>query len=158
MNLPTRKSPRLKGYDYSNENYYYVTLCTHAKKCIFGAADQLNAFGKIARQELVDISSHFNGIQIDKFVIMPNHIHAIIIVGCVDDIEKVKPFPTLSLIIGLYKSGVTKKIHDINPETEVWQKSFYDEVIRCEQGYRKIWEYIDGNPLLWQLDEYHASL
>ena len=157
MVLPNRKLPRLRGFDYSSQNYYHVTICTCDKKHLFGTIEELNIFGKIAQQELINIPSHFKGVTIDQFVIMPNHIHAIIIIGRNKETEWSRPFPTLPTIVGLYKSGISKKIHEIRPGIEVWQKSFYDEIIRNEQSYREIWEYIGGNPLQWQLDKYYTN-
>ena len=102
MVLPNRKLPRLQSFDYSSQNYYHITVCTCGKKHLFGTIGELNVFGKIAQQELINIPSHFRGVTIDKFVIMPNHIHAIIILGCCEGAERSRPFPTLSTIIGLY--------------------------------------------------------
>ncbi len=153
MELPTRKLPRLQQYDYSKQNYYYVTICTHEKSHLFGSFNNLNQFGKIAQAELLNIPTHFDGIKIDKYVVMPNHIHAIIIIGCNGEAERSRPFPTLSTVIGLYKSGVSKLIHEIEPQIPVWQKSFYDKIIRNEQGYQEVWQYINENSLKWQEDE-----
>ncbi|MEG2571087.1 MAG: transposase, partial [Clostridia bacterium] len=77
--------------------------------------------------------NHFEGVRIDKYVIMPNHVHAIIVIGCGDN-------------VGLYKSGVSKRIHEIRPNIIIWQKSFNDRIIRNEQGYHEAWKYIDENP------------
>ncbi len=153
MKLPKRRLPRLSGYDYSTDNYYFVTLCTHQKKCLFGDGCSLNLLGQIAEQELLNISVHFECVKIDKYVIMPNHIHAILVIGCGNDTEWSRPSPTLSTVIGLYKSGVSKKIHEIEPGLTIWQKSFYDRIIRNESGYLETWKYIDENPLKWQEDE-----
>ena len=145
MTLPKRKLPRLKGFDYSTENYCFVTICTKDKKCIFGETNQRNEFGRIAEKELQELSEHYDGVRVEKYVIMPDHIHAIIVIGC-DDAERSRPFPTLSTVVGLYKSGVSRKIHEKCPELEVWQKSFYDSIIRDDKDYMEIWKYIDGNP------------
>lgn len=160
MELHNRKSLRLCGYDYSNQNYYYITICTHNKCNLFweGKRDEengidrslkgkLNKFGKIAECELVNIQNHFKDVRVDKYVIMSNHIHAIIVIGC-DGVEeeRSRPFPTLSTIIGLYKSGVSKRIHETDPNIKIWQKSFNDHIIRSESGYREVWQYIDTNP------------
>lgn len=148
MDFPDRKRLRLKGYNYANKNFYYVTICTHNKLQLFGSAGELNDIGKIAENELLNIPSHFNCVQIDKYVVMPHHIHAIIIIknGFEYSAEQTGTFPTLSAIIGLYKSGVSKQIHFILPDIQIWQTSFYDRIIRNEQIYRKIWQYIDDNP------------
>ena len=95
-------------------------------------------------------------IIIDEYVIMPNHVHAIIIIGCdgktCSETERSRPFPTLSTIVGLYKSGVSKRIHIINKEIEVWQKHYYDHIIRNRNDYSEIWKYIDNNPIKWEED------
>lgn len=160
MELPNRKLTRLANYDYSNQNYYFVTICTHNKSELFGEIDcgtvktassanniKLNVFGEIAKSELLNIPNHFDGIYINKYVIMPDHVHAIIVIGCKGGTERSRPFPTLSTIVGLYKSGVSKRIHEIEPNIKIWQKSFNDRIIRNEKGYREVWQYIDTNPL-----------
>lgn len=142
--LPQRKHPRLCYYDYSTPGYYFVTICTHEKRCIFGSPMHLNQLGRIADAAFGEISEHFPNVQVDKYVVMPNHVHAIIVL----------PPGTagLSSIVGSYKSYVTKRIHAANPNMPVWQTSFHDHVIRSQQGYEKIWYYIDSNPLKWEDD------
>ncbi len=83
---------------------------------------------------------------------MPNHIHAIISINKCDDKERSRPFPTLSTVIGLYKSGVSRKIG-----FPIWQKSFHDHIIRDEKEYQEIWQYIDTNPQKWEEDCYDAK-
>jgi REP element-mobilizing transposase RayT len=149
----SRKSPRLKDYDYSSENYYFVTICTHDKKCIFGTPEELNALGIIAKTELLQIPSHFDHVKIDQCVVMPNHVHAIVVIGCGNcegTTEK------LDMIVGQYKSGVTRKIRNLVPEMEVWQRSFHDHVIRSRSSYEKIWEYIAFNPQGWEKDCFYC--
>jgi REP element-mobilizing transposase RayT len=150
-----RKKTRLSGYDYTKEAYYYVTLCTHRKMHLFGDVNNLNIFGKLAEDELLNIPKHFTGIQIDKHVIMPNHLHAVIVIGCTDIIAGDKKYPSLSTIIGSYKSGVSRQIHRIKPDIKVWQTTFYDHIIRNEQDYNEICRYIDENPAKWTGDEYY---
>ena len=99
MESKKRKLPRLSGYGYSNHNYYFVTICTHEKKPIFGEVGHPNELGQIVEQELLNISSHFVGVKIDKYVIMPNHIHAIIVLGCSDEVERSRPLPIYYLSI-----------------------------------------------------------
>ena len=127
--FPNRKNPRLKQYDYATENYYFVTICTADKKCIFGSPNHLNTFGKLSKEGLQLIGTHFSTVKVDKFVVMPNHIHAIIILSA----DSVK----LTTVVGSYKSYVTKKIHEIDPKIKVWQSSFHDHVIRNQQSYEK---------------------
>ncbi len=147
MEYPVRKRNRLKDYDYSTQNYYFVTVCTHNKKPLFGKPDQLNEYGKIAERDLLSIPKHFEGIKINQYVIMPNHIHAIIVIGCDGNItERSRPFPTLPTIMGLYKSGVSRQIHEYDKSVKVWQKSYYDEIISADPQYLNIWQYIESNP------------
>ena len=142
--FPNRKRPRLASFNYSTPNYYFITICTHNKKCIFGKPNQLNAFGNIALQALTDIQRHFPNVTVDKAVVMPNHVHAIIVLD--------GHGTNLSVVVGLYKSYVSKQIHNISPNLKVWQTSFHDHVIRGQQSYEKIWNYIDGNPSKWEDD------
>ena len=153
MQLPKRKLPRLSGFDYSSENYYYVTICTHNRKDLFGTPDNLTVYGKIAKKHLLEIESHYDGIYIDKYVIMPNHIHAIIVIGCEPNAERSRPFPTLETILGLYKSGVSREIHKISPQLKVWQKSYFDKIIRNNDAYLEVCRYIEENPIKWIIGE-----
>ena len=151
MDFPKRKLPRLSGYDYSRSNYYFVTICTDEKKDLFGEIGKLNCFGKIAEQKLLEIEQHYENVFVDKYVIMPNHIHAIIILKKLKT-ERSRPFPTLSEVVGLYKSGVTKGIHKIESKLKIWQKSFNDVIIRNEKAYNEICKYIYDNPLKAVID------
>ena len=142
--FPNRKHPRLATIDYSTPNYYFITICTHNKKCIFGKPDQLNDFGNIALQALTDIPHHFPNVTVDKAIVMPNHIHAIIVLS--------NHQTNLSTVVGLYKSSVSKQIHSIAPNEIIWQSSFHDHVIRNQRNYKQIWTYIDENPSKWEDD------
>ncbi len=139
MDLPKRKLPRLSGYDYSSANHYFITVCTHGKSCIFGSADAISEFGSIAERELIDLENHFKNVFVDKYVVMPNHIHAIIVIK---NDERVHSLPT---VIGSYKSAVSRKIHESMPKLKVWQKSFYDRIIRSDKDYVQICKYIEEN-------------
>lgn len=150
MDLPNRKSPRLTGFDYSSENSYFVTICTKSKKCLFGTVDHLNIYGQIAENGLRKIPNKNKEIKLDKYIIMPNHIHAIITIGCNRAIRDVEEHENLSMIVGLYKSGVSREIHKFSPGLEIWQKSFYDHIIRNESAYYEICRYIDENPVRWK--------
>lgn len=154
MNIPRRKTARIPGFDYASEHYYFVTICAHERKSIFGAPGDLNQFGKIAEAELKKLESHYRGICVDKMVVMPNHVHAIIVIDCE---SKDMTYPSLNTIVGQYKSGVTRRIREIVPEMIVWQRSYHDHVIRDRIGYEKIWNYIDGNPLKWLEDCYYTE-
>ena len=151
MDLPKRKPQRLRGFDYSKANYYFVTICTDERKDLFGEIGKLNELGNLAEKKLLEIEHYYENVFVDKYVIMPNHIHAIIVLNNLKT-ERSRPFPTLSQVVGLYKSGVTKEIHEKEPEIKVWQKSFNDVIIRNEKAYNEICKYIYDNPLKAEMD------
>lgn len=142
-----RKNPRLKDYDYTLGGYYFITICTADKKHYFGKIVedkiQLSEIGKLAYNNIENLEKIYNVIKIDKFVVMPNHIHMILIIDKETDL-------TLSRIIKQYKEWITKTI--MKP---IWQKSYYDHIIRNEKDYYRIWKYIDENELKWSLDKYY---
>ena len=145
--LCPRKNPRLQNYDYRRENYYFVTVCAHHKQCVFGAAGKPNVVGQMAAQGIKDISRHFPGVGVDESVVMPNHVHMILV------------FPqeqcNLPAVVGSYKSYMSKMFHVEHPGVTLWQRSFYDHIIRDENAYCEIKRYIQENPLKWDLDEYN---
>ena len=147
--FPVRKHPRIRGYDYSQPNYYFVTICTGDKQCIFGTPDRLNSYGRIAEDGLQNIPAHFPTVRLDKYVVMPNHIHAILVLTDND--------VSLPVVIGQYKAYVTKQIHSLHKGIPVWQTSFHDHVIRNQKAYEQIWRYIDSNPMNWQKDCFYTE-
>ena len=147
--FPVRKSPTIPNFDYSTPNYYFVTICTNRKTCLFGTPGKENWRGKIAEKGLLQINQHFSSVLVDKYVVMPNHVHAIIILQ--DDQAN------LTTVVGQYKSYVTRQIHKMEPDIQVWQTSFHDHGIRTQAGYEKIWNYIEGNPAKWCEDCFFAE-
>jgi len=156
-----RKPNRLRDYDYSQEGYYFITICTRGRKEFFGDIREgkidLNRFGETVNQCWYDLPRHYPNSSLDSFVIMPNHIHGIIVIDNDDVVGNgLKPFPThgLSEIIRGFKTFSSRKI---NEKIEIdnkfqWQKSFYDHIIRGERSLDLIREYIQNNPLKWDLD------
>ncbi len=149
-----RKSTRIPRYDYSAENYYFVTICTKNMQCIFGSIFRPNALARIAQEEMLRIPEHYQNVTVEKFVVMPNHVHAIIIISGTGIHEK---GPTLNSVVGSYKSGVTRRIHQMVPGIIVWQRSFHDHVIRNQHSYERIWTYIENNPISWEQDCFHCE-
>ena len=140
----TRKPTRIPKYDYTSDNYYFITICTHEKECIFGTVEQLNQLGEIAMQDLQNIENCYEGVRIDNCIVMPNHIHAIIVLENANT--------SLNQVIGLYKSGVSRKIRKIVPDMLVWQRSYHDHIIRNQAAYEKIWNYVQFNGEKWKED------
>ena len=149
MLYPVRKSTRLPGFDYTQPNYYFVTICAHEKQCLFGAPDFLNGIGKIAYTEMENLPSHYSGVFVDCFVIMPNHVHAILVLE--------NTTVSLDKIIGLYKSGVSRRARPITQGKPLWQRSFHDHVIRNQASYEKIWNYVTHNSQKWEDDYFYPA-
>ena len=143
--FPSRKNPRLKEFDYSSRHYYFITICTWEKSCIFGTAKDLSPWGETARACIGEIARHFPGVKTDKSVVMPNHVHCILVLN--------GHGAGHSTIVGQYKSTVSREIRKQAGEITVWQRSFYDEIIRSEIAYQKLWSYIHTNPQNWSSDE-----
>lgn len=146
--FPQRKSPRMKGFDYSSCNCYFVTICTKGMACLFGTPTSLSHWGMIARECLEAIPVHYPGVSVDQLVVMPNHVHAILTLS--------GNSASLSVIIGGYKSAVSKKIRVTSPGRTLRQPSFHDHVIRNEKDYERIWNYIYTNPARWLDDCFYT--
>jgi len=163
-----RRSIRLKGYDYSQSGAYFITICARNKECLFGEIAGvkmvLNDAGAMAHDEWVKTSEMRQNIKLDEFVVMPNHIHGIIIIGdCRGTMHRAPTAeqfgnPTsnsIPAIIRGFKSAVTKQINAIRnmPGIPIWQRNYFEHIIRDEESLWKIREYIVNNPINWQQDE-----
>ena len=158
---PQRKSLRLKDYDYNQDWYYFVTICTKNREHffwnIFDDKMVLNDYGKIIHKCLKDISIHFPYTEIDEYIVMPNHVHAIIIIHGVGNADlrslQDRTKMWLSKIIHGIKSSCTREIRkDYGNYEFAWQKSFYDMIIRNENQLLKAQQYICDNPKNWDTD------
>lgn len=147
-----RKANRLAKFDYSQPGFYFVTLCTDEKRAYFGNINKgkmiLNPLGEIAKDVWKRTPKVYPHAAIDEFVIMPNHMHGIVIIG---DVKNRSP-ASLSQIIGSYKNVVTKQIGENFLKIFAWQPSFYDHVIRNGESLDNIRKYIRNNPIKWELD------
>ncbi|MCJ7668444.1 MAG: transposase [Anaerolineae bacterium] len=165
-----RRSIRLKEYDYSQAGAYFVTVCTHNRECILGEVANgevlLNEFGKIVESVWFDLPKHYPNVELDAFVIMPNHVHGIIIVGADPVGAGFKPAPTtakkpaptggyaLSEVVRGFKTFSARRINEIRATsgTPVWQRNYYEHIVRDEDRLNRIREYIINNPMRWQFD------
>ena len=161
-----RKSIRLKDYDYSKEGMYYITICTQNRENILseivGAHDcaliELTDIGKIVEKELLKTKETNRNIEIYEYVIMPNHVHMIINIFM--DLDKVQPFraqscaPTKAIgqIIRGMKSTVSGQIG-----YSIWQRNYYERIIRNEKELYRTIEYIKYNPLNWENDSNYKA-
>lgn len=192
-----RRSIRLKGYDYSQAGAYFITICTYNRNCIFGEIRDgqmhLNEIGRIVETEWLKTSEIRDNVELDAFVVMPNHLHGTIIItgkagtddaiGANDSPNSVdmtvgadrrppdddiglhvgahrraplqrKPKSIGSIVAG-FKSTVTKQINTIRktPGVPVWQRNYYEHIIRNEEAFNRIQRYIIENPAQWQYDQ-----
>ena len=156
----TRKTRnRLEGYDYSQSNYYFVTICTDNRKEYFGKIVDnqmvLNYQGQIVEQQWQWLAKQYSYVKLDEYVVMSNHVHGILIIG---ESDRSRPVPThynksLSSLIGAFKTTSSKLIHQNGLSDFSWQRSFNDHIIRNDESLNKIREYIVNNPINWANDE-----
>ncbi len=145
-----RKSPRLRGYDYAEPGFYFLTICAHARRCIFGKIENArlvpSRLGLAVQQCWNSIPAHSPGVETDGFILMPNHLHGIIRI--------VQPNSySVSGVVGLFKAAVTRSSRTFNENTTIWQRSFHDRVIRTENSLFALRQYILDNPEQWHADE-----
>ncbi len=175
-----RRSIRLPGYDYSQAGAYYVTIVTYQRDCLFGEIENeimiLNDFGKIADECWRAIPEHFPTVELGAHVVMPNHVHGIIVIRddksafdavdaqhvgatqCVaPTIPNARPNGpkrgSLGAIIGSYKMAVTRRIQREHNATGIWQRNYYEHIIRDEKDLQNKTDYIEANPSLWDEDD-----
>ena len=177
MELPKRKPNRLSNYDYSLNGAYFITICTQNRAQILseiivgtGVLDcpkvELLEYGIIADKQIKKMNDFYYYISVDKYVIMPNHIHLLISVKS-ENGQSRTPVPTnfninnakinnknslVAKFVGTFKRFTNKQYGK-----NIWQSRFYDHVIRGEQDYREIWDYIDGNPAKWREDRFYIN-
>jgi putative transposase len=165
---PDRKSTRLSGYDYSQPGAYFITLVTYQREFLFGnvveGQMQLNRYGNLIEAAWMDLPSHYPHINLGMFVVMPNHVHGIVIINEVDLLTRRGSKAGISLhglpeIVRALKSYSARRINELrrmhgNP---VWQRSYYDRIIRNEGELHDMMQYILSNPMNWQADQLRNS-
>lgn len=172
--LHHRRSIRLKDYDYSQAGAYFITLCTAGRECLFGEIVDgdmhLNPAGRMVQNVWDELPMHYPGIEIDAGVVMPNHLHGITVINSVGatprghpDLGQARgPAPTgLSLpdVVHRFKTMTTKRYIDgvrqlgwLGFSGRLWQRNYYEHIIRDEASLTRIREYITNNPRQWALD------
>ncbi len=163
--LPKRKHPRLDSFDYSSCGAYFITICTQGKRCILSnivpstAEDDAHAeyttFGKIAEKQLLLLEERYPILTVDQFVIMPNHIHIILLLG--GDAAGASPRPTVMDIVCTFKSLTALACKRAGFEGKLFQTSFYEHIIRNASDYDETAKYIYQNPANWQKDNLFAE-
>jgi len=171
-----RRSIRLKEYDYTTAGYYCITICTYDHQCLFGEIKNgkflSNRMGQIVQTEWKKTPAIRPNILLDEFVIMPNHLHGIIIIDNAVGAHRNVPLPpksptieqfgkstpnSIPTIVKLFKSTVTKQINILRktPTQPVWQRDYFEHIIRNDKELFNIRQYIINNPLKWELDNEH---
>ena len=165
--LPKRKHPRLNNYDYSSAGAYFITICTQNRRCLLsrivgrGLAPaeakgiEYTSFGEIAERQLLLLEDRYLHLAIDKYTIMPNHIHVIMILK--GEAAGASPRPTITDIVCAYKSLTTRECKNNGFEGKLFQTSFYEHIIRGREDYEEIVKYIYENPVRWYYDELYAE-
>jgi REP element-mobilizing transposase RayT len=178
-----RCSIRLKGYDYSEAGAYFVTICAQNRECLFGeirnGGMMLNEYGEIVRKEWMNTGIVRSYVELDEYVVMPNHFHGILVIngrgtacrvrhenvrdesmGTARRVPMVEQFAkpvagSIPTIIRSFKSAVTKSINQFRntPGHPVWQRNYYEHIIRSEEEMYRICRYIIENPAKWAEDE-----
>ena len=151
--MQERKRNRLCNYDYGQNGTYFITICTKDRKQILSkiVGDGFpvpNLPGRIAEEMIEQVMIRYPSVSVDKYVIMPDHIHLLLRIEGTGN-----PSPTLGNVIGWYKYQTTKRINqtDATQGLQVFQRSYYDHVIRNQQDYDSVWEYIENNPRKWAM-------
>jgi len=159
-----RRSLRLKDYDYSQEGAYFVTICTQNKVFLF----ENDRVRNIAEQCWLEIPEHFPNVQLDEWIIMPNHLHAIVVIEQCRGVQLNAPTNrktanrhsaisphrnTLAIIVRTFKAAVTTRCHRAGYFYFAWQRNYYEHVIRNETDLNEIRQYVLDNPVKWDMDE-----
>lgn len=176
-----RRTIRLRGYDYSQPGAYFVTVCTAGRQSILGRIIEgrraLSAVGEIVQAGWDSLPRHFADVTVDAFVIMPNHFHGILMILSQDEVgakhpERRNASPlqlsgkargtaagSLAAIVQNLKSVTTRRINAVRrtPRAIVWQRGYYEHVIRNDDELAQTREYIVDNPLRWEEDEYYGA-
>ena len=164
---PVRRPTRLRKFDYSAAGCYFVTVCTRDRRLVLSAIApvvgagfhagpwlRLTQIGVEVEKAVQFIGTKGANIAVDKYVVMPNHVHMIVTMGAGGHGN-----PPLQALIGEFKSFTTGRYRALCQVAEaiLWQRSFYDHVIRDAEEYESIWTYIDNNPKQWALDRYYCE-
>lgn len=160
-NLPRRRHPRLKDFDYSQNGAYFITICTKGHKHLLGTISvgrgaltppctSLTHAGETAEHYLLNIDTVYDDVCVEKYVVMPNHIHILLRIDGLGGMKASRP--TIQTIVRSFKTMVTRAIG-----VSIWQTSFHEHIVRNEEDFLAIWKYIDENPLKWQEDKYYSK-
>lgn len=163
-----RRSIRLQGYDYSRSGAYFVRICAQNRECLFGDIVDgkmvLNDAGKIVAGEWMKSGEIRDEIESGEWVVMPNHFHGIVMIRRGDrPVAPTMPGPrpkSIGSLMSGFKPAVTKRINEIRntPDVKLWQRNYYEHVIRNDDELNRIREYIANNPMKWEMDRENPDI
>lgn len=168
--LPVRKPTRLENFDYGESGAYFITICTEHRRNTLSVIKpnynhvgegfpllRLSKYGEIADSWIQKIPGKYPTISVDCYVIMPNHIHLLLSVN--QNNGRGFPSPTIDSAMGWLKYQITREINGLRGVVgeKIFQRSFYDHVVRNRNDYNEIYKYISENPLRWQLDKLYME-
>ena len=168
-NQISRRSIRLKEYDYSQAGAYFITICAINRKILFGeiveSGIRINPFGLVVNECWEDLPRHYDFLDLDAFIVMPKHVHGILMLTDHPNVGAgLKPAPTskrhaLPEIVRALKTFSSRRINEIRgtPGTPIWHRNYFEHVIRNEIDLEETREYIQNNPLKWVEDENHPA-
>ena len=154
---PSRRSIRLKGYDYSQEGAYFVTICTRDREPLLGRiADGqmvLSEFGMVVARSWLWLAARYPFVELDEWVVMPNHVHGIVILRRGG--SRTAPTKPLGRLVGAFKTVSAKRINQIRgvPGEPVWQRNYYERIVRDDDELSRLRRYVLDNPVQWETDE-----
>jgi putative transposase len=175
MQTHHRRSIRLQSYDYGQDGAYFVTICTHERACLFGTVADgemvLNTCGCLVEEDWNNLPVWRENVELDAFVVMPNHLHGIVVIqnDRTNGVGTINRAPTgkfgtmaagsLSSIVAAYKAGVTRRVNQLRgtPSAPVWQRNYYEHIVRDEADLGRIRSYIEANPSRWREDSLYAA-
>lgn len=155
--LPARRPNRLDGFDYASAGCYFITFCTRERRCVLGTVERpmpmehasvcLSDWGTLTECAILAIPEVYPSAVLENYVIMPNHVHLLISLTVGADAQSV------SRIIQQTKRRVSRAAGQ-----PIWQSHFHDHIVRDEQDFQSIWQYIENNPTKWSVDRYYSDL
>jgi putative transposase len=169
---PIRKNLRLRHYDYRNPGNYFITVCTHERRPILASIEnnilQLTSYGEIAKKFWLSIPEHFPKVKLDSYIVMPNHFHGILYLESDSNMINARKEEkengilkgSIGSIIGSWKSISTKNVNQLRNTlgAQLWQRNYYERIIRDEKELQMIRTYIENNPYSWEKDSLYVPI
>jgi REP element-mobilizing transposase RayT len=164
--LHHRRSIRLHGYDYRSSGVYFVTICTMSRQCRFGdvvdATVALSAVGRVVDETWQWLAAHHDYVDVGPYIVMPNHLHGIIMLApdeggsrTAPTAPAVTPRKPVGRLIGAFKTVSTKRVNEVlgTPGDALWQRNYWEHIVRDDESLGRIADYIVNNPITWESDQ-----